>query len=212
MVNFNGQLISSEEPLFSGSNRAFRYGDSLFESVRMFDGKAPLLSSHIDRLLKGMTVLKMNIPSHFSITYFEEQINKVAGFLKIKNSRIRLTVFRAGQGLYTPKINEPSFLIELEELDTDKFVWNTEGLRVGLFNDWKIAPSPFMFFKSGNALPFVMANLFKKENSWDDVLILNSSGNIACGGSSNIFIVKNGEFITPPITEGCVEGTMRKKL
>ena len=71
---YNGHLISQYEPAISFSNRAFRYGDSVFESIRLMKGKIMLLPSHIQRLKLAMTSLRMNIPSEFSTINIEHLI------------------------------------------------------------------------------------------------------------------------------------------
>ncbi len=210
MINFNGQIVSSKQPVFTGHNRAFRYGDGLFESIRMFNGKMPFLKYHCQRLFKGMTALKIEIPTNYSLDFFKNEIIKTIKDCKSNNHRIRLTVFRSGNGLYTPHNNNPTFLIEWQELPSSKFNWNKKGLSVGLFDDIKINPSPISCFKSCSALPYVMANIHKKENRWDDVLLINHIGSIVSGGSSNIFLLKNNTLLSPPTSDGCVAGTMRK--
>ena len=66
---YNGHLISMYEPAISFSNRAFRYGDSVFESIRLMKGKIMLLPLHIQRLKLAMTSLLVNIPGEVSTTY-----------------------------------------------------------------------------------------------------------------------------------------------
>ena len=218
MINFNGQLFSEETPLFLSSNRTFRYGDGLFESIRVFGGKMPFFDRHWQRLQSGLEVLKFEVPVHFSAAFFQNEIAKLTE--NQSNWRIRLTVFRSGGGLYTPERNTPEFLIEATPLSSGRFELNTEGLIVGIFDEIRLQsfnpPILQSFnpsnFKTCNALPFVLAGIFKKEKDWDDCLLLNTDRRIACGGSSNVFLVKNGGLHTPPLTEGCVAGTMRSVI
>src|SRR5688572_3657053 len=112
----NGRLISFKDLNLSCLNRAFRYGDSLFESIRLCNNKLMFLRDHITRLKLGMTVLRMNLPSELNTenTYeFILQLLKSNGHGQ--NARIRLTVFRNSGGYYTPETNDISFLIESEE-------------------------------------------------------------------------------------------------
>ena len=113
----NGHLISIYEPTVSFANRAFRYGDSLFETIRLCNNKLMFLRDHLTRLKLGMTVLRMNLPAEFT----SENINEfIIQLLKhnahAPNARIRLTVFRNDGGFYTPETNDISFLIESDEL------------------------------------------------------------------------------------------------
>ena len=212
MINYNGNLFPADTPVFPVSNRAFRYGDSLFESIRMFDGNIPLLERHWNRLTRGMEVLKIDAPEKFSPSFLLREINKTISENKNKNHRIRVTVFRSGSGLYTPLNNEAEFLIETSPLDDNLFTLNKIGLSVGTAGSVKISPTIFSSFKTGNSLPYILAAIEKQENKWDDILLLNQEDYLACGGSANIFMVKNNIIMTPPLSSGCLMGVMRSSV
>jgi branched-chain amino acid aminotransferase len=221
LVNFNGTLLPADQPIFGVENRAFRYGDGLFESIRVFDGKTPFLERHWQRLAAGLALLRLAVPGHFSLDFFENEIAKLTE--RAGNWRIRLTVWRNGGGLYTPEGNLPEFLIQATPLPTSRFELNEQGLTIGLFQTVRltITPSQNLVIPQGNlvtackttsALPFVLASIFKKEKQLDDCLVLNTAGRLACASSANIFLVKNGKLYTPPLSEGCIAGTMRAEV
>lgn len=210
---FNGHVISLYEPAVSFSNRAFRYGDSIFESIRLANGKVMFLKDHITRLKLGMTVMRMNFPAEFNT----ENIEALIKLLLAKNhlgrdARIRLTVMRNEGGFYTPETNDISFLIEAEPLDAEGYVLNQKGLWVDIYTDMKKQLNKLANIKSGNALFYVMAGLAKTSMKLDDCFLINENGSICEAISSNIFVVKNGALYTPPLTEGCVDGIMRKQI
>ena len=209
--NFNGNVHADGKAVLLPSNRAFRYGDGLFESIRVFEGDMPFFDRHWRRLLAGMEVLKFEIPAHFSPNFFQNEISKLTDGQG--NWRVRLTVSRSGGGLYTPEQNGPEFLIETSPLPVGPFELNPHGLTIGVYPAPLLpclTPPALSNFKTCNALLFVLAGIFKKEKGWDDCLLLNTAGRVACGGSSNVFLVKNGGLVTPPLSEGCVAGTMRE--
>lgn len=209
-INFNGKLFQADLPLLKAGNRAFRYGDGLFETIRVFEGQVPFLDLHFDRLEKGMRQLKIDIPENYSAVFFENEIQKLT--LEKGNHRVRLTVFRSGGGHYFPKENNPQFIIECELLEDARFNLNPKGLHVGLFEEIKLAKSSFSNLKTCNSLPYVLAGIYCKENGFDDCFLLNSSGNIAECTSSNVFFIKENVISTPALPEACVEGTMRKLI
>ena len=84
--NYNGHLISIYEPVVSFANRAFRYGDSLFETIRVINGKVMFMPDHLRRIKIGMTVLRMNIPPEFNA----ENITRLTTDL-IEKNKIRAT-------------------------------------------------------------------------------------------------------------------------
>lgn len=210
IVNYNGAVLPDTQPIFKAGNRAFRYGDGLFESIRVFDGKMPFFERHWQRLSGGLAFLKLDIPDFYSPFFFQNEIEKLTQ--NQGNWRIRLTVWRSGGGLYTPETNQPAFLVEANPLPTNNFTLNENGLNIGIFQQVQLPLQPLQSFKSIAALPYVLASIFKKENNLDDCLMLNTKGRLACGSSSNIFMVKNGELLTPPLSEGCMAGTMRAML
>lgn len=210
---YNGHLISLYEPAVSFSNRAFRYGDSLFETIRVKQNKIMFLADHIRRIKIGMTSLRMNVPAEFNTAIIEHLIHELLVKNNIKgDARIRLTIFRNEGGFYTPETNDISFLIEAEALNTNGYQLNQKGYWVDIYAEIKKPINKLSSIKTGSALLYVMAGLTKTSLKLDDCLLVNDQGQIIETINSNIFIVKNGTISTPPITEGCVDGIMRKQI
>ncbi|MBX3165351.1 MAG: aminotransferase class IV [Bacteroidetes bacterium] len=209
----NGHLVSLYEPSIPFSNRAFRYGDSLFETIRLCNNKIMFLRDHITRLKLGMTVLRMNVPAEFNVNNIQGHIISLLKYnVHAPNARIRLTIFRNEGGFYTPESNDISFLIESEELPDINYTLNQKGLSIDIFTDVKKSINKLSNIKSGSALIYVMAGLAKQSMKLDDCLILNENGTICESISSNIFVVKNRTLYTTPLAEGCVAGIMRKQI
>ncbi len=207
-INFNGKIFPSDQPILSSNNRAFLYGDALFETLRMSEGNIRFLDFHIERLLKGLVYFKYKIPKKYTSNFFKKEIKKIAE----GNARIRLTVFRSDGGLYTPKNNRPQFLITTSPLASPNFQLNKKGLSIGIFKDIKLPCTPISNLKTCNSLPYIQAGLYKKDNRLDDCLLLNEKGRVAEASSSNIFLLKKNKLITPSLSEGCIAGTMRKAI
>ena len=209
---YNGHLISIYEPALAFNNRAFRYGDALFETIRLCNNKVMFLKDHLNRLKIGMTVLRMNLPAEFnSDNIYEFIIQLLKHNTHAPNARIRLTVFRNDGGYYTPETNDISFLIESEEM-SHAYEINQKGYWIDLYGDLKKPINKLSNIKSANALLFVMAGLAKQSMKLDDCFIINETGSICESISANVFVVKNGTIYTPPLSEGCVAGIMRKQI
>ena len=211
-ICLNGKLYSKDELLFGAGNRAFRYGDSLFETIHANGTEIQFLPEHLNRLTRGMDCLGMIIPSGF-----REKIKKDIIFLINKNkafagTRIRLSVFRKDGGLYTPTDNSISYLIETSVLENAHYVLNRKGLIIGVFDDMRKSYNLVSQYKTGNSLPFILAANYRKSMNWDDCLLLNERGNIVESISSNLFLVKDGVLMTPSIENGGVSGIMRKQI
>ncbi|MCD6019402.1 MAG: branched-chain amino acid aminotransferase/4-amino-4-deoxychorismate lyase [Bacteroidetes bacterium] len=210
---YNGHVISLYEPAISFTNRAFRYGDSVFESIRYTNGKIMFLADHIKRIKLSMTTLRMNVPAEFTSANIEQLIVHLLEQNSIKqDARIRLTVFRNEGGFYTPDTNDISFLIETEKLEDSGYALNQKGLWVDIYAEIKKPINKISNIKTGSALLYVMAGLTKTSLRLDDCLLVNDNGNIIESINSNIFVVKNGTLYTSPISDGCVDGVMRKQI
>jgi len=205
-INFNGKLFPPQQAIFKADNRAFLYGDALFETIRMFDGKLPFLNLHLERLIKGLHFFKYKVPKKYTSTFFQKEIKKIVK----GNARIRITVFRSAGGLYTPKDQRPQFLITASPLSTARFEFPKKGLTIGIFKGSRLKCAPISNLKTCNSLAYIQAGLYKEEQNLDDCILLNEKNKIAEANSSNIFLLQKNKLVTPSLSEGCIDGTMRK--
>jgi branched-subunit amino acid aminotransferase/4-amino-4-deoxychorismate lyase len=212
-INLNGNLFPSGEVGIAPDNRAFRYGDSLFETIRMAYGKVQLLDGHFERLAAGMKSLEMEMPDDFSPERFRSEIEELCKMNTVNgDARIRLTVFRNEGGFYAPVTNSVSYLIEANPLSHQGYVLNSKGYTVDVFPNIKKPLNCLSGLKTANALIYVMGGVFKNKHGLDDCVIINEKGNICEAITSNLFVVKNGALYTPALEEGCVPGVMRQQV
>ena len=214
MVNLNGTLISKDQNLFKAGNRAFLYGDQLFETIRYQDGRLLFWEDHYFRMMGAACMLRMDIPIHLNMDFIEEEVLKTIenNNLSDKKARVRLSLFRADGGLYKPTYRVLEYLIELEELDANLLEVAPQGLVIDVFHDHLKPIQALSNIKGGNSLVSVLSAIYADENNLSEAIILNENSIICETTASNIFIVKDKVIYTPPITSGCVEGIVRKKL
>lgn len=186
-----------------GQNRAFVYGDLLFETIRILDGKPLHAALHAARIAKGASVLGMVLPTNWNETYFEELVKS---HVPSGNRRGRLVVSRLSTGFYYPTSNEVAFSFESWELPEPKKSITT----LDVYYDQFKACNTLSNLKSGNALIYVLAAKHAYAIGVSDVLILNQHERIAEATSSNVFYIKGNTLHTPALTEGPVEGVMRQ--
>lgn len=210
-INYNGTIVPGDMAVLTADNRAFRYGDGIFETMLFKDGAIRFLDQHIARLQRSMQKIHLekaaNFDAFFVKTITEELIrkNKMVG----QTVRVRLIVFRAGDGLYSPLTNEPSYVLQVQKHENPQ-PNNKIGLIVDVYTEFKKPFSDLSELKSNNALLYVMAGLFKSQRKLDDVLILNQEGFLCEGLSSNVFIYYEKTLYTPALNQGCVDGVMRR--
>ena len=209
-ICLNGSFYKSDQPVLNNDNRAFKYGDALFETIHANGTEPQFLDLHINRLINGMKILRMNIPAPFRFEYFKKLITNILNKNRqLQGARIRLTVFRNAGGLYTPATNDISFLIESSPLDHDKYALNIKGYAVDIYEDILKPINVLSNVKSTNSLIYILASIYKNEKNLDDSLILNEKHRVIESASSNIFIVKDSTVFTPALDEGCIDGILR---
>ena len=210
-INFNGQIVPSEQAVLTIFNRGFRYGDGLFETMRWMKGELKFAELHADRISRGMKILKIEDYSEIDTYFLKEKVSELIRRNKIgANARIRLSVFRDSEGLYSPTGNKLGYAIEVNKIFETDYTTNNKGLIVDLYDEIPKPVNKLSNLKTSNSLIYVLAGVFKTQNSLDEALIINQNGFLCESMSSNVFVVFNNEIYTPALTEGCIAGVMRQ--
>lgn len=208
MFNLNTQLVNELPDGLALVQRGLFYGDALFETIRVFEGKIPLMMAHWARLSNGLQTMRYAIPAHWSAAFFEKEILKTAP----PNARVRLTVWRSPGGLYLPKNDAPQFLITVAALESGMFEWDSPGIRIGLCESVRLSVDRFSGLKTLNTARYVAAAQEAQEKGWDDVVVLNAYDRVCEATGSNVFWFENETLCTPPLADGCVTGVLRELL
>lgn len=212
-INFNGTLFDVKQPVFTVKNRAFRYGDALFETIRVVNGSPQFLDKHVERMVSGMKVLKMNVPNNYTTEYFQQEILKLTVGNGIgRGGRVRITVYRDSDGFYTPITNEVAYVIEAIKLPENEYTLNKEGLSIDLYEGERKMINKLSSIKTNNSLLHVLAGIYKIEKNIDECLILNELGSVCESISSNIFVGFNNVLYTPSLNQGLIPGVMRSTI
>ncbi|MFY7898621.1 MAG: aminotransferase class IV [Chitinophagaceae bacterium] len=212
-ANQNGLIIREDKAVVSINNRGFRYGDGFFETMKFMNNQIVLSDYHFERLFHSLKVLQFDVPSNFTASYFTDQIKALVqknGHSKL--ARIRLTIYRSEGGLYDPKNHVPNYTIQTWALNAANNQLNENGLVIDFFEDAQKSCDIYSSIKSSNYLPYAMAALWAKNQHLNDALVLNTHHRIADATIANIFIVKDNSIFTPALSEGCVNGVMRKHI
>ena len=206
----NDEFVTSNQPILNAGNRGFKYGDGLFETMRMCAGRLQFAAQHADRLHAGMKALKIDGSTLLDEYFLKQKTAELCKKNKLKeNVRFRLSVYRAGEGLYTPDSNKSGYLLEASPLADDHYEFNKKGLIIDVYDELTKPVNKLSNYKTSNSLLYVMAGLYKKQHRLDDAFILNQHGFLCESISSNIFVVYDQKVYTPALSEGCVAGVMR---
>jgi len=212
MINFNGDIVTQEENVLT-QNRAFLYGDGVFETLKIVNKKILFLEDHYFRLMASMRVVRMEIPMNFTMEYLEEQVLNLVDQKGISASaRARITVFRNDGGLYLPKTNNVSFLIHATSLENASYILNTAEYEVDLYKDFYVTKQLLSSIKTTNKMINVTGSIFAHENGLANCILVNDTKNVVEALQGNLFMIVGKKMITPPISEGCLNGIMRKQV
>ncbi|PZX92920.1 aminotransferase class IV [Flavobacterium aquariorum] len=212
MINFNGAIVSEDTNILV-QNRGFLYGDAVFETVKIVNGKILFLEDHYFRLMSSMRVVRMEIPMNFTMEYLEEQILALVKNNNIaSSSRARITVYRNNGGYYLPQNNTVSFLIQASTLENKTYFLSEGEYEVDLYKDFYVTKQLLSSIKTTNRLINVTGSIYANENGLDNCILLNDTKNVVEVLQGNIFMLKGNKLITPPVSEGCLNGVMRKQI
>jgi len=212
MINSNGTLSNNEE--ISIYNRGYRYGDALFETIKVVNTKILFWEDHYFRLMASMRILRMEIPMTFTMEFLEQQIlnTVVANDLDKFSSKVRLLVHREDGGLYRPETNDVGFIITVDKLTEQYYLLNEDEYVVDLFKDFYVSSDLLSTLKTNNKILNVVGSIYAEENDLDNCLILNDSKNVVEALNGNIFLLKDNILKTPPLSDGCLKGVIRKQI
>ena len=212
MINFNGTIISEDASVLT-KNRAFLFGDAVFETVKISNKKILFLEDHYFRLMSAMRVVRMEIPMNFTMEFLEEQIlSLVENNQVIDSARARITVYRNEGGYYLPQNNTVSYLIHAVALENKAYLIENKRYEVDLYKDFYITKQLLSSLKTTNKIINITGSIYANENGLDNCLLLNDSKNVVEALQGNIFMLQGNKLITPPISEGCLNGVMRRQI
>jgi branched-chain amino acid aminotransferase len=206
LIFFNGDLIPADSKLAGAQDRGLRYGEGIFETIRLVNGKIPLLARHFDRLSHGLQTLQLDTPPGLSPAYLSDAILLLCRKNNMElSARIRLNIFRGEE-------KESCLVIESMPMPDGYHQYNEKGWTLDIYREVKKSCDVLSNLKSNNYLPYTMAAAYAKSQGLNDCLLLNSYDRICDSTIANIFWVKDKQLFTPPLSEGCIAGVMRRYL
>jgi branched-chain amino acid aminotransferase len=212
MINFNGTLLDSNTNVLH-QNRGLLYGDGVFETLKVVEGKILFVEDHYFRLMAAMRIVRMEIPMNFTLEYLEDQVLMLAKSNTCEQSaRVRITVYRNDGGFYLPTNNSVSFFIQATALVQSIYSIDEKPYEVDLYKDFYIAKQLLSTLKTTNKMIHITGSIYANENDLDNCILLNDSKNVVEALQGNLFMRMGDTLITPPLSEGCLNGIMRKQI
>ena len=214
MVNINGTIFENDANRLSLENRGYKFGDALFETIKVVQNRILFWEDHYFRLMASMRILRMEIPMAFTMEFLEKEILKTlnANNLSSSTTRVRFNIDRGEGGKYHPEKQKINYSIITEKIKNDVYTINDNlNYSVDLFKDYFVAPGLLSTLKTNNKIINVLGSIYANENGLDNCLLLNTNKNVVEALNGNLFLVHGTTIKTPPLGDGCLKGIMRKQ-
>jgi aminodeoxychorismate lyase len=202
----NGRFVPESEATVSIFDRGFLYGDGVFETMRVYDGKIFRVLEHVARLVTGVSMLGVDLeePSEHLQGVCEEIVSRN----RVVNGMVRIYITRGlgNIGLSAKKTGRPTIVAVAQER---KFSTEAEPLRVVLAGVRVDSDSRLAHVKSANRLHYLLAKHEAERRGADDAILLNAANRIVELSASNLFVYRDGKLTTPPLADGALPGITR---
>ena len=205
IVFHNSEFIKEDDLVIKNSNRALNYGDGFFETIKIINTKPFNSSAHYLRYCFACSILKLE--NKENAQNLRLILNKLIKHNNIVNGSARIRISRSGEGKYLADSTSSDIVISTN--NGSGFELNTP-ISLCVFSDEVKTKGKISNIKSINAVVSVLGAVFAQESGFGNAILMNTEGNCIEATNSNIFLVKNEVIYTPPILDGCIDGTMRK--
>jgi len=209
-VWLNGQVLDKDDAKLSVYDHATLYGDGVFEGIRIYGGKIFQSEAHLNRLFDSAKHIRLAIPYtkqelHEAMTETIRADDRIDGYIRLVVTRGAGTL-----GLSPFKCPSPTVFIIVDDILLYPREMYEDGMAVIIAKTVRISPQMLdPRVKSLNYLNNILAKIEAIDAGVPEALMLNARGNIAEGTGENVFIVSDGEVITPPREAGMLVGVTR---
>src|SRR6516162_10283906 len=209
-IYVDGKFYGEGEARVSVFDHGLLYGDGIFEGIRFYNGRVFRLEEHLERLWDSARSICLEIP--MTRQEMTEALLETIRQNHLRDGYIRLIVTRGvgNLGLNPEQCKNPSVIIIAATIALYHQDFYRKGLNIITVATRRSNPASLNpAVKSLNYLNNVMARIEANLAGADEALMLNDAGNIAECTADNVFIVKHGQIITPPVTAGALRGITR---
>jgi branched-chain amino acid aminotransferase len=209
-IYIDGEFFDKADAKISVFDHGLLYGDGVFEGIRFYNGRVFRMEAHMDRLWESARSICLEIP--ISRQEMNEALLETIRQNDLREGYVRLIVTRGvgNLGLNPAHCKQPSVIIIASTITLYPEEIYRRGLTVVTVATRRMGPATLNpAIKSLNYLNNVLARIEANLANADEALMLNDAGNIAECTADNVFVVKRGQIMTPPITAGALRGITR---
>ncbi|HET8553362.1 MAG TPA: aminodeoxychorismate lyase [Rhodanobacteraceae bacterium] len=208
-MNLRTRINGKSETAIASDDRGLCYGDGLFETVWLYEGRAPLWPRHMARLADGCRRLQMPAPDPDRLW---RDVQAVVANLDRAVVRITWTRGRGPRGYAPPRDQQPTCVVSAAELPLPSADWYHQGIRMHVCRT-RLAMQPALAgLKHLNRLEQVLARNEWQDETVGEGLMLDLEDRVIGATAANIFAVRDGRLFTPALTRCGVAGTARAEI
>ena len=209
-VDLNGRIVPQEEALVSVFDRGFLYGDGVFETLRVYNGRVFRGEAHWDRLQRSASLIRLGIP--FGEREYRERLERVVEVNQLSEAVARVTVSRGiGQGSFTLDYDQrPTSVFTARPFESYPETYYREGVATIFARTRRLNPSALdPAAKSANYLNSILARAEADDAGVFDAIMLNDDDFVTEGSVTNLFLARHGRLLTPCLESGLLPGITR---
>jgi branched-chain amino acid aminotransferase len=185
------------------------FGDGFFETLIFTDGCLHFAQDHFARMQQASRALHLELPLPLAtLEGLQNTLARLAEANRLTNARLRLQLWRAGGGRYTPTTTTTEWLATAEPFVADGTAVATAGFALNIYSMY----SPLSFCKGPQAWLYVRAAHERQQRGLDEIILCDAAGHVAEAGAAAIFWIKSGVLFTPSLDTGCVAGVRRAQV
>jgi branched-chain amino acid aminotransferase len=190
-------------------NRGLAFGDGFFETLVYTAGRLRLAADHHARMQQAAAALYLTLPEALATPEaLETTLARLAEANQLPDARLRLQLWRAGGGRYTPTTNTAEWLATAEAFVPDETPIEIANFALETHSIY----SPLSFCKGPQAWLYVRAAHERQQRGLDEIILCDAAGHVAEAGAAAIFWVKDNVLFTPALESGCVAGVRRAQV
>ena len=207
-INLGGVIVEKANAEIGIQNRAFRNGDAVKEILRFVNGEIIDWEDHYFNLMASMRIYRMNIPLDFTPEFFQEQINLLAEANQSKSGKVEFFAFRNDEEDYLKaSIN---YLISIENSENDWEFLQAEN-EIDVYKDYAINTAFYSLVNTYRPEENI-AEIYRLENDYADIILLNANKRMARSLKGHIFVVNQQTIRTPKKEEGVISSVLRNNF
>ena len=212
-VNIGGEIVDPADAKISIFDRGFLYGDSVFETMRVYRTVPFAFTEHLERLYRSGERIGFQLP--WDIEFVRDQCVKTIEAADLEDAYLRLIATRGAgtMGLDPSLATDPELIVlalSLPPLPDELYEEGRTAVLVGVRRNLKKAIDPQA--KTGNYINSVMAQNEAREKGAQEAIMLDNEGRVAEGSSANVFALIDGVWCTPPLDVGILGGITRSTI